>query len=450
MANARKTSKMTRFKRWLFQDVDNSGLILWRILLGFLLTAEAWGAILTGWMKETYVDPSFRFHFIGFDFLQILSGEWMYIYNIVMGVFGLMFMLGYRYRLAAIGYFIMWSGIYFGQKSNYNNHYYLLLLLVGIMIFIPANRFASLDAKSNPSIKSYSAPRWAYFILQLQFAIVYVFATVAKLYPDWLKAIPVSLWLNAKSDYWLIGPLLTKEWLHYFMSYAGIFYDGTIILFLLFKRTRVLALVLSLIFHLSNSAIFQIGVFPFMAISAILLFWDPAVIRKRFFKKKPAFITPDKQSIPNWSNAAIVVVGIYFIWQVYLPLRHHLYEGNVHWTEEGHRLSWQMMTRSKRGSVFFYVKLPDSSNKSLEFPAKRIAPHQAGSMATRPDMIWQYAQHLKEIYQDSLGVTPQVYAHSSVSLNGRPSAPLVNSKVDLAAEPWNRFEHKHWILLMKD
>lgn len=437
--------------RKLLQPVDNTGLILWRIMLGFLLLAEAWGAILTGWVTETFVEPQFRFTFIGFEFLQVLSGEWMYLYNVVMGIFGLMIMLGWRYKIGVIGYFFMWAGIYFGQKSHYNNHYYLLLLLVGLMIFIPANAYASFDAKRNPKIKSLQAPFWAYFIFMFQFSVVYFYATLAKLYPDWLQAKPVSLWLTAKSDYWLIGPLLEKDWVHWFFSYGGIFYDATIIPFLIFKKTRKLALVLSVVFHLTNSAVFQIGIFPFLAISAILIFWDPEQLRKVFFKSKPQIIPLVRTPKPSaFEKMAALFFIAYFAIQVYLPLRHWLYDGNVHWTEEGHRLSWQMMTRSKWGGGYFIVKDFKTGRRFNEQPNDRLLPHQARSMPKRPDMIWQYAKYLEKIYNEKGYDSIAVYARTRISLNGRPQQPLIDPDFDLTqVKKWPRYESKSWVTRLK-
>lgn len=438
---------MNQLTRKLLQPVDNTGLVLWRVMLGFLLTAEAWGAILTGWLTETFVEPQFRFTFIGFEFLQALSGEWMYLYNVIMGVFGLMIMLGWHYKIGVIGYFFMWAGIYFGQKSHYNNHYYLLLLLVGLMIFVPANAYASFDAKRKPEIKNLQAPFWTYFIFMFQFGVVYFYATLAKLYPDWLQAKPVSLWLSAKSDYWLIGPLLEKEWVHWLFSYGGIFYDATIIPFLIFKKTRKLALVLSVVFHLTNSAVFHIGIFPFLAVSAILIFWNPEQLRKVFFKSKPEFIPLVRTPKPSaFEKTTALFFIIYFAIQVYLPLRHWLYEGNVHWTEEGHRLSWQMMTRSKWGSGYFVVKDLKTGRRYSEQPGDRLLPHQARSMPKRPDMIWQYAKYLEKIYNEKGYDSIAVYSRTRISLNGRPQQPLIDPDFDLTqVKKWPRCESKTWV-----
>ena len=113
---------MKNLKKHLFTPIDNSALIVFRMIFGFLITAEAWGAIGTGWVRRVFVEPQFTFNFIGFDFLQSFpgTGSHMYVWFAVMGVFGVMVTVGYRYRVAIVGYAIMWSTVYFMQKSSYN------------------------------------------------------------------------------------------------------------------------------------------------------------------------------------------------------------------------------------------------------------------------------------------------------------------------------------------
>src|SRR5690606_7797823 len=125
-----------------------------RVVFGLLISIEAFGALLTGWVRVNLVEPPFTFNFIGFNFLQNLQGPAMYYYFIIMGIFGVFVMLGYKYRFSMFAYAIMWTAVYLMQKSSYNNHYYLMMLLCWIMAFLPANRWFSLDARQNPAIKS--------------------------------------------------------------------------------------------------------------------------------------------------------------------------------------------------------------------------------------------------------------------------------------------------------
>src|SRR5690606_24154274 len=103
-------------------------------------------------------------------------------------------------------------------------------------------------------------------------------------------------------DYWLIGPLLTEEWFQYLVAWGGIGFDLLIGPALLWKKTRKVAFVLSIFFHLFNSFIFQVGVFPYLGIAFALFFFDPTTIRKIFFPKKAEFdpSSLSKISINKW------------------------------------------------------------------------------------------------------------------------------------------------------
>ena len=201
-------------KQLLFKQIDNSPLIVFRICFGLLIAAESFGAILTGWVKRVFIDPEFTFSFIGFEWLQPLPGNGMYLYFLVMGLLGVFVMLGYRYRLSIIGFALMWTGVYLMQKSAYNNHYYLLTLLSWFMVFVPANQYHSLDVKRNPSIESIKMSQWCAWIFMLQMAMVYVYAAIAKMYPDWLDGTFISLLLKQKANYVLVGELFQEHWFH--------------------------------------------------------------------------------------------------------------------------------------------------------------------------------------------------------------------------------------------
>jgi len=98
------------------------------VVFGALIATEAFGAIATGWLRRTLIEPEFTFNFIGFEFLQPLPGNGMYFYFVLMGIFGLLVMVGYKYRFSMFCYALMWSCVYLMQKTAYNNHYYLLVL----------------------------------------------------------------------------------------------------------------------------------------------------------------------------------------------------------------------------------------------------------------------------------------------------------------------------------
>lgn len=399
---------------------------------------------MTGWVKRAFVDPELTFNFIGFDFLQVFVGEYMYVHFFIMGIAGICVMLGYRYRLSILVYFVFWFIAYFAQKSNYNNHYYLLLLLLGIMAILPANKYASLDVKRNPSLKKISMPQWCSYIIILQMWIVYTYAAVAKLYPDWLDGNVIRILMERKKHYWLVGDFLQQEWLHQALTYGGILFDGLVIPLLLYKPTRKLAFAAGVFFHLFNSFVFQIGIFPYMSLALCLFFFEPKVIRNIFLKKKQLYLA-DEVIVQKIPKAVYGIVIIYFILQIGLPLRHHFFKDNVLWTEEGHRLAWRMMLRTKSGSLKYTI-LDKNSGEEYRFKAQDyLTQKQRRHLATHPDAIWQLAQFIKREFE-AKGIDVAVYASCTVSVNTRPYQRFIDPDVDLAAVKWKPFAHSEWIL----
>ena len=433
--------------KFLFKHIDNSGLVIFRIVFGLLCFLESFGAVFTGWIRRTLIEPKFTFSFIGFEWLQPLPGNWMYVYYIVMGIFGLLIMVGYKYRLSMFMFAMMWSVTYLMQKSSYNNHYYLLMLLSFLMVFLPANRYTSIDVKLNPSLKRLSMPSWCKWIFVVQLLILYTYASFAKLYPDWLDTSVMALLMKGKVDYLLIGELLQQKSVHYLIAYGGIFFDGLIIPLLLYKPTRKYAFFASIFFHLFNSIVFQIGVFPYLALAFSLFFFNPKTIRSIFLKQKP-FYNSNAIIKPKYAHLITLLFTIYFLIYIALPLRHHFFKDNVLWTEEGHRLSWRMMLRAKSGTVKYSV-IDKATNNAIPIKiTDYLTKKQLRGASTKPDVIWQFAQHLKQDFA-AKGKSVKVYARAYVSVNGKTSKQLIDPKVDLANEEWYHFKHHDWILPSK-
>ncbi|MBK6267350.1 HTTM domain-containing protein [Marivirga sp. S37H4] len=422
-------------------------MVIFRTIFGFLITAEAWGAIMTGWVRRAFIDPVMTFPFIDFSWLHPLPGNGMYFYFFIMGCFGVMVMLGYKYRLAIGSYTLMWSLVYFMQKTNYNNHYYLLVLLCFLMCFVPANRAFSLDAKYKPELKSSTCPNWCRLLFILQIGIVYTYAGIAKLNIDWLTAESIRMLLLAKKNLWLVGDLLQERWAHYFIAYGGVMFDLFITPLLLWKSTRKWAFITSIFFHLFNSAVFQVGIFPFMGIAMCIFFFDPVTIRRIFFKSR---IEKTNMLVYPVNRPLLAALMVWVLIQLVLPSRHWLYDSNVHWSEEGHRLSWRMMLRSKSGHVNFKVVNPANDSTEMVDKSKYLTFKQQRVIATRPDMCWQFVQVLKKDYAERGWSDAEIYANGKVRLNNGLRQPLYDPERNLAKVEWYRFRKSDWLLPMEE
>ena len=436
---------MSRLNRFLFAKIDNSALLIFRMFFGALVALECYGAIATGWVGHTLVEPQFTFSFIGFEWLQPLPGYGMYLYFFIMATLGVCIALGYKYRFSIISFTILWAAVYLMQKTSYNNHYYLLLLISGMMCFFPANTGYSIDAKQHPSIKSDSMPAYVKWAVVAQLFLVYTYASLAKLYGDWVDFGIIKLLMLGKADYYVIGGFLQQPWLHKIIGVFGILFDFLIVPALLWKPTRKMAFFLSLFFHLFNSIVFQIGIFPYLALSFSVFFFEPETIRKIFFKKKAAYT--DKEMVQGSLKKTILLGGcVYFIVQLLLPLRHYLIKDQVLWTEEGHRMSWRMMLRSRAGKIGFQVVNKNTKKTTQVKIDAYLTSKQKRRLAAYPDFIWQFAQRLKREYAEK-GEDVAVYAiNSKVSINGKAYRAFIDPKADLGSEPWNYFWHNEWIL----
>lgn len=430
--------------RVLFKRIDNTSLIVFRVIFGILIFLESVGAIFTGWVKRTLIDPEFTFTFIGFEWLQPLPGFGMYWYYALMGVFGIMVMIGYKYRFGITAFTLMWTATYLMQKTSYNNHYYLLILISFLMILMPAANYHSVDAKINPAIKSTSMPNWCRGVIILQLGIVYTYAALAKLYPDWLDLTVAEQLMAGRKNYPIIGELIQNRPVHYVIAYLGILFDLLIVPLLLIRKTRKWAFMAAIFFHLFNSVVFQIGIFPYLALAFTLFFFEPKTIRDIFLKKKELY-EGDEVFVPPYKKPLIVFFGLYFIVQIGLPLRHWFIKDDVLWTEEGHRMSWRMMLRSKSGYANFTVINKDTKKEKGVNLDDYLTKKQQRIVAVKPDAAWQFSQRLKAEYAKK-GQDIAVYAKGHVSVNGGPRKTLIDPKVNLAAEKWSHFKHHDWIL----
>lgn len=430
--------------RKLFLPIDNAALILFRIFLGLLLSVEAFGAIFTGWVKTNFIDPEFTFSYIGMEWLQPLPGNGMYFYFALMGVLGLLIMAGYKYRFSIGLYTLLWAGVYFMQKSSYNNHYYLLLLVSLIMFFLPANRFYSLDAKINPAIKSFVMPQWCSWVMILQIAIVYFFAAISKIYPGWIDGTFISMaFENATNNSWL-QQLFSHHWFHIFIAYSGIVFDLFIVPLLLWKRSRTIAFIASIFFHLFNAVFLKIGIFPFFALSFVVFFYPAEKIRKIFFPKQIA-LQNDQGEMRGQSFLKYFFIP-YFIIQLILPLRHYFIKGDVLWTEEGHRLSWRMMLRARSGEAEFKVRDNNTGKVSVYDCGRHLTAKQYSFVISKPDGIWQMAQYIKKEYQ-AKGEDVSVFVDCRIAINQGKYKLLIDPETDLAKAKWDCFFHNDWILI---
>lgn len=449
--------------KFLFRPTDIAPLIFFRLAFGILAFIDVLSSYLYYHIQKDAFNPErFQFPYYGFEWVRVFPDPWMTIFFVVLLLLAVAITLGYRYRLATSLFFLGFTYLFLLEKASYLNHGYLFCWICFVMIFLPANRAFSWDVKQGRKLGWSHMPSWPLLLLQFLMGIVYFFGGIAKLNPDWLRAMPLQIWLPAKSNAFLIGPILKTPEAAYFMAYGGLFLDLAIVPMLLYKRTRVLALLMAIFFHCTNALVFSIGIFPYLSLCLTALYFAPDFprttvnkIADRFPKRLSVFRIPPlpleplhEQSLRAYNsrrNWQLMAIGLLVSIHVLLPLRHHLFPGNVAWTEEGHRYSWRMMLRSKAGSGVFVVEDLATGEKERIRPREYLWYKQERKMYTHPDMILQFAHFLQEEYV-AQGKKVAIYADIQVKLNDHPKQRYIDPARDLTQIRWKMFEHSDWIL----
>lgn len=434
-------------KDFLLRPVDAASLAAFRILFGGIMVMESIN--LGTKISRRYSADMFHFTYPGFEWVSPLPGYGMHAVFVLMGLAAFALSIGLFYRAAAGMFMVLYAYVFLIEHTTYNNHYYLIILLSFLFLLTDAHHEASADGYRKPGLTAGWVPRWQLYIFRVQFALVYFFGGVAKLNWDWLRRQPIDHWLHRRSETHALGWILDTEAVSYLFAYGGLAFDLCIGPMLLWRRTRPLAVVLVLAFHLTNSYVFTIGVFPWLGIAATVLFFEPATVRRLLHwlgHAAPEIALPAASPTPQ-ARWAVAFFLVYVAVQLVLPLRHWAYPGNVHWTEEGHLFAWHMKLRGKSSQVAFHIRSDKGEVKlTHEELLKDINEKQLVNMGTRPRLAAQYAQHLREQHEAAGEKNVQVFAELYASLNGRPYQLLIAPEVDLSRADTNPFRHAEWIV----
>ncbi len=437
---------------YLNKETKAAPLAVFRILFGLLMVVSLIRFWYYGWIEKLYLLPKFHFHYFGFDWVTV-PDKWTYLLFIICGLSAFLFAIGYKYRLFILTFFLSFTYIELMDKTTYLNHYYFVSLVSFILIWLPAQVHFSVDAWRDKSIRSEYIAQWHIGALQLMMAIVYIYAGLAKLNADWMEeALPLSIWLRDKGHLPLIGQLLDERWLHYLFSWGGALYDLSIVFFLMWPRTRVVAFIAVIFFHILTKILFPIGMFPYIMIVGTLLFFSDAFHTRvlQLFSKVggidyKAFCNEIRYNCkPRYKRFSLSVLTFFFVIQLLFPLRCYAYPGNLFWTEQGYRFSWRVMLMEKTGYANFKVVDAVSGKRFYVQNEDFLTAFQQKQMSTQADFIIEYAHYLGKHFASQGHQNLQIFVESYASLNGRKSQIYLDPDVDLLTLE-NNFGNRYFI-----
>ncbi|MEM9340976.1 MAG: HTTM domain-containing protein [Bacteroidota bacterium] len=439
------------------QPVSVAPLVTFRLGFGLVMLLSTIRYMALGWVDAQLIAPLLHFSYFGFEWVQPLPGKWLYLPFFLMVAACIGIILGWYYRFFSILFFLCFTYIELIDITYYLNHYYFVSIVAFMMIWVPANRYFSLDVVRKPQLCQEKISLWCIGIFKLQIAIVYCYAGLAKINYDWLiKAFPLAIWLPAKTSIPVIGWIFKYKLTAYLFSWMGMFFDTLIIGGLLWKKTRWFAYLAVIIFHTLTGILFQIGVFPIVMIFAVIIFFSDSFHERLLGRlstlfKKWRHLTTNvvyrEIPIPSFkaSRIAICFFSVFFLFQFVFPWRYLLYNGNIFWTEEGYRFSWRVMLMEKAGTATFYVRDGHDGREGSVINHQFLNPHQEKQMAMQPDLILQFAHYLRDHFMFNGMEDPKIRAEVWVTLNARPAKLLIDPQVDLT-EKTDTWKSKDWIL----
>ena len=131
----------------LLRPVDVAGLALFRIGFGALMLVAVLRFFAHGWIAEYFLQPTHFFSYWGFAWVKPWPGPFMYVHFACMGLCALGIVLGYRYRASVVGFGALFAYAHLIDKTNYLNHYYLVMCLCVLLSCLPLHAHWSLDAR---------------------------------------------------------------------------------------------------------------------------------------------------------------------------------------------------------------------------------------------------------------------------------------------------------------
>ena len=452
----------------LFDDVDSLVLVFMRFSIGVAILFWAWSHIkpieygneMLPTYDVLYLKPSFLFKYGGFEWVKLWPGNGIAWHFYITMVFSIMLAVGFLTRISSMMLCTSIAYVLLVERQIYLNHYYLLACLAGLMVFLPAGRRLSIDSRLGIERRSDVFKRWQLWLLRFQIGIPYVYGAIAKMNTDWMSGQPAGIYLEERRHlFWIADLYLQLPVANLMFAWGGLVYDLAIVPMLLHRKTRLLGILMSLVFHLSNSQLFRIGVFPWFMLAGLIVFLPEdsiailaknlrSVGRSLFRKNTDSHLDPQKAPVVShhlnciqgidkavkgsgWGRVGFSLAVFYVVIQLLLPFRHWMLPGNPAWNERGHRFAWRMMLRRKCVLTTFKVVTPDGQYQF--FPSTHFLTYNQSVRGERnPELVRQTAVQIKKKAAEAGFKDAKVYCLCLASLNGRRPVPIIDPNIDLS------------------
>ena len=442
-----------KISQHLHNPVKTNSLVLLRVAFGLIMLWEVIRYFLEGWVWELFRHDQFHFKYLWFQWVEPLPPPWMTVVFLITGASALLIALGWFYRIASIVFFILYLYTFLIDKAYYNNHFYLIAIIAFLFVVSPLHHTYSLDAHFGRVQHVDRFPAFWLWLLRFPMTLGYVYGGIAKIEPDWLSGKAPGALIGKGLEGTFLEAWVRLPSVSLFYGWSGLLFDFLIPFAVLWKPTRKIAFLSAVLFHTHNYFVFSIGIFPLLALFLTTLYFEPDFPEQWI----PLWI---KQQWSNWyckkrkkslkeynlypSKGLVSVLSLLILIQLLVPFRHLFYPGWTVWHEEGHWFAWRMMLRQKTTQVLINATHPKTRETRYVELKDYLNDFQISKFAGTPNMVLQFAHHIRDLIRERAKFEPIITAQIMVSMNGREFVPMLDSKLDLS--PLESFEPAYnWV-----
>lgn len=376
-------NRITRLCSYLGTPVDAASLAVFRVLYGLSLLAGL--ALLWGQLQPLYLTPKFHFSYTGFAWVPLWPGHGLQWHVVAMALCATGITLGLFYRTCCALFFAGAAYLFLLERTLYLDVLYLVLALNLLMCFVPfttrgsserhfvpAQRRWSLDAWRGAVIRGGTAPRWAVHSLQIILAVLMF-----------------SALLSFARVYDGAGTLASQ------VIAAGL---QPAALILLFSAAGLLVLALP--------------------------DWVYHGKQQQSAASVPEAASQEGAALPP---GALAILGAFLLFHALFPLHVFFDFAGATWIDaEGKPLNARTCA-----SIFNVRDLAGESRWNVN-PNTRLSPGQVRAASADPELVLQFAHHLKDLWWRKHSTEVVVRARVSCTLDGHGYGLVLDPQRDLA------------------
>src|SRR5688572_15402240 len=134
------TERTRQLQRALSAPLDSTSVEVFRILFGLAMLVAVLRFFAHGWIAEYFIEPQHFFSYYGFEWIRPWPGAGMYLHFAAMAALAVLIAAGIGHRVSTLLFTLLFAYAHLIDKTNYLNHYYLLICLGFLLACLPLGR----------------------------------------------------------------------------------------------------------------------------------------------------------------------------------------------------------------------------------------------------------------------------------------------------------------------